>query len=110
MAESYYVKFPEVCKHLGIDASKVCGPVMMAAGWDPEACCPFGHPRGSPLHKPPVVKGQPFKLKDHKDELEKLGLTTQKQELAAMVAAGDKPSGTPRKIGKTLVYPKPHFG
>ena len=79
-------------------------------GGFPEGNCPFGHPKNSPLHKPPIVEGKPFKMADFAARFERLGLTGRKQELAAMNKAGDKPKGVPRKIGKTLVYPVPHFG
>ena len=110
MAGGNYVRWTAVCKHLGIDPLKVCGPVAMAAGKWPEANCCYHHPEGSALHKRPIVKGRPFALADYREELVRLGLTVHQPELLAMCKAGKKPAGAPRKIGNGLVYPKPHFG
>ena len=95
---------------MGWDPTKLCGPVIMAAGAFPEGNCCLGHAKGSPLHTPPHVNGKPFKLEDYKARFERLGLTGPKKELADMRKANGKPKGTPRKIGNTLVYPAPHFG
>ena len=78
-------------------------------GATPEGNCCFDHPAGSALHLTPKVDGKPFVLSEHKARLEQLGLTVHKKELADMRKAGGKPPGTPRKIGKTMVYPVPHF-
>ena len=81
----------------------------MAMGASPEGNCCFYHPQGCALHTKPMVNGKPFELTEHKAQLEELGLTVFKAELAEMRKAGGKPPGTPRKIGKALVYPVPHF-
>ena len=104
-----YVKFPAVCKHFGWDPARVCGPCVMAAGGPAEGNCCYFHPQGSPLHNQPKVAGKPFVLKDHQSQLQTLGLTVPKPELAALRDAGKKPPGTPRKIGGAMVYPVPHF-
>ena len=101
--------WPKVCKHLGIDPTKYCGPVAMAAGSWPEGNCCFGHPKGSALHKKPIVHGKPFRLEDHRAELEKLGLSMVKPELIAKRKAGEMPDGEARRIGQALVFPRPHF-
>ena len=101
---------PGVCKHFNLDPTKVCVPVMMAAGEAKEGNCCYNHTAGCALHAPVMIAGKPFVLDHHRKELNSLGLTGYKKELADMVKAGKKPSGTPRKIGNTLVYPVPHFG
>ena len=78
-------------------------------GKTPEGNCCFHHPAGCALHNPPKVHGKPFVLSEHKSQLEELGLTVYKKELADMRKAGGKPPGTPRKIGNAMVYPVPHF-
>ena len=110
MTGTVYVDFPAVCKHFGWDPTKVCGPVVMSAGDNPEGNCPYDHPAGCALHHMPKVKGKPFKLADYKAKLQELGLTVVKPELQAMRKAGKKPSGSPRKVGNALIYPTPHFG
>ena len=105
-----FVKFVDVCKHLGVDPSKVCGPVMMAANADKEGNCCYHHKPGCALHQQPIVNGKPFKLDDYRLELNRLGLTGVKPELIAMCKAGKKPEGVPRMVGQTLIYPTPHFG
>ena len=82
----------------------------MAAGEYPEANCCYFHPSGCALHKQPEVNGKPFSLLEHKAQLELLGLTVFKRELQQMARANQKPQGEPRKIGKALIYPLPHFG
>jgi hypothetical protein len=108
VAGSIWVDWPGVCKHLGMDP-ELSGPVIMGVGQNPEGNCPWGHPKGSPKHKRPMVKGKPFDLKDYKEELTKLGLTTFRPELKAEAEAGKNPPGTPKKVGSTLVYPARHF-
>ena len=92
-----------------MDAAKLCGPVIVARGGFPEGNCCYGHPLGSPLHKPPIVAGKPFAINDHHKKLMELGMVGTKSELVAMAEAKGTPSGTPRKIGHALVYPVPHF-
>jgi hypothetical protein len=105
----FYVDFPGICQHFGWDKTKLCGPTIMAVGGWPEGNCCYDHPAGCALHNVPKVGGKPFKLTDHKAELQKLGLTVHRKELKEMCKAGGKPNGTPRKVGNTLVYPAPHF-
>ena len=82
----------------------------MAANQDKaEWNCVYGHPSGCAQHKFPLVKGKPFKMTDHREELIKEGLTTQKQELIDDAKAGNKPPGAPTKVGKAHVYPARHF-
>ena len=107
-AGSQYIHWPGICKELGLEPNKVCGPTLMEAGGFPEGSCCFNHPKGSPLHAA-VVNGKPFKVREHWARLKRLGLITHKKELAALRLAGGKPPGTPTKIGQTLVYPVPHF-
>ena len=104
-----YVNFPGVCKHFGWNPTKLCGPTVMAMGASPEGNCCFFHPPGCALHNKPKVNGKPFVLSDHKAKLEELGLAGYKAELAELRKTGGKPPGTPRKIGKAMVYPVPHF-
>ena len=105
-----YVDFPAICKTMGWDPAKLCGPVVMAAGKFPEGNCCYGHAKGSPLHTVPKVNGKPFALEDFKARFEREGLTGAKKELSDMRRAGGTPEGTARKIGKALIYPVPHFG
>ncbi|MDC0525631.1 hypothetical protein OAO87_01435 [bacterium] len=109
VAGCQYVNFPGICEEMGWEASKLCGPVICAMGGFPEGNCPFGHPKNSPLHKQSTVNGKPFKMADFTERFGRLGLAGRKQELADMRKADGKPKGTPRKIGKALVYPAPHF-
>ena len=109
IAGSQHILFPDICEEMGWDKAKLCGPVIMNAGGFPEGNCCFGHPAGSPLHTPPMVKGKAFALADHKERLQSLGLTVQRKELAAMREAGGKPTGVPKKIGNALIYPVQHF-
>ena len=109
VAGAQFVDFPGICKEMGWEASKLCGPTITAMGGFPEGNCCFGHPKDSPLHQPPKVNGKPFKMADFQARFDRLGLTSRKQELADLRKAGGTPKGTPRKIGKALVYPVPHF-
>ena len=110
VAGAMHILFPDICKHYNLDPSKVCGPTMMAGQPSgKEANCCFGHPAGCALHNMPMVNGKPFDLRDHKKELNRLGLTCYRPELAAMRKAREKPKGTPRQVGKALVYPAQHF-
>ena len=106
------MNYPGICKELGIDPAQHCGPVMMQTGLfaTREGNCCYNHPKGSPLHNLPVLKGKTFALEDYQERLEAKGLVVKKKELAAMKRKGDKPPGTPRKVGNALVYPVPHFG
>ena len=107
-AGTIYVKWPAICKHFGWDITKLCGPYVMAANLDTAANnCVSGHKHHGPR---PTVNGKPFHLADHKAELVKLGLTEAREELKAMLKAGEKPPGAPKKMGKALIYPVPHFG
>ena len=95
---------------MGWEPAKLCGPTIMAVGNFAEGNCCYHHAKNSPLHDPPLVNGKPFALVDHKERFERLGLTSIKKELADMRREKGKPKGTPRKIGKALIYPVPHFG
>ena len=108
-AGAIFVNFPGVCKHFNWNPTKLCGPTVMAMGASPEGNCCFFHSPGCALHNAPKVGGKPFVLSEHKEKLEELGLTTYKAELAELRKTGGKPPGTPRKIGKAMVYPVPHF-
>ena len=109
---TWYVDWPGVCKEMGWDAAKLCGPVIMHTGLFAvrEGNCCFFHPKGSSLHDPPMVNGKRFAMADFQERLQTKGLTVRKKELVAMSKKGGKPQGTPRQIGKALVYPTPHFG
>ena len=82
-----YVDFPAICKTMGWDPAKLCGPVVMAAGKFPEGNCCYGHAKGSPLHTVPKVNGKPFALEDFKARFESEGLTGAKKELC--ISAGE---------------------
>lgn len=110
VAGAQYIDFPGICKEMGWEPAKLCGPVICAMGGFPEGNCPFGHPKNSPLHQSPKVQGKPFKMADFSERFSQIGLVQRKQELAIMRNKGGTPAGAPRKIGKALVYPMPHFG
>ena len=100
-----WVNWPEVCKHFSWDPKLYCGPVVMSGSSSPERAC--GH--GCAKHVWPKVNGQTFKLEDHRDELNRLGLTGVKKELQDDKKANKPPPGVPKKVGTALVYPARHF-
>ena len=105
------VDWPGVVEHFKWGNHKErCGPVIMSMGADPEANCPCGHPRGCAAHQRPKVRGVPFDLRNYKDELVKLGLTTHHQELRKEWAERRKPPGEPTRVGGAMLYPARHFG
>lgn len=71
-------------------------------------CC-FGHAHGSTVHSKPQYKGKPFEAQEHREELERLGFTSVRDELKAEAKANKKPPGQPKKVGVALVYPARHF-
>ena len=108
-----WVNFPEICKLYGWDQASVCGPVALGANEDHsknEKNCCNNHPSGCAKHKQQLVRGVPFKLSKHKDELVKKGLTVFRQELKDEVQGGRTPPGQPKKVNGALVYPARHFG
>ena len=104
------VDWPAICKKFGWNESELCGPVAMAAGpGDRERNCCSNHPKGCKAHVQPKVNGKPFKLGEYRDELRKLGLTTQHPKMAEECQAGQKPPGQPTKVGGATVYPARNF-
>ena len=113
LAGGILVQWPPICKHFGWgDHTKLCGPYVMSAdtarGARDERC--RWHDHASPLHHVPKVKGKEFELRDHQQDLEKLGLTRRVPELAERLNKGQTPPGKPKRVGKVDVYPTPHFG
>jgi hypothetical protein len=108
VAGSFYVKWEAQCKHFNWDHKKLCGPVInaMVPG---EVNCPYGHPKGCPEHKLPMVKGKTFSIKDHQAALEAAGITEPKEELRADTKAGRKPPGKPTMVKGHPIYPVRHF-
>ena len=74
-----------------------------------EANCCFNHAAGAHVHRTPKVKGKPFVLDDHREELNKLGLTRAHAELRADAKANKKPPGTPKTVNGAPIYPARHF-
>ena len=60
------IDYPGICKKMGWDASKLCGPWLCALrAEDPAECCPYKHPKGSALHgNRPSAEGKPFMMAD----------------------------------------------
>jgi hypothetical protein len=107
------VDFPGICKKMGWDPSKMCGPWTCALRVDDaEACCPFNHSKGSGLHtKRPQVEGKPFVLGDWIDRFVEQGLITKPEQLKVERAEDKPPPGKPTKTKDgALVYPARHFG
>ena len=105
-AGNYYVDWAGVCKHFGWNPKELCGPVAMSFNASAaETHCPGGHTAGCKAHQPPKVKGKPFKLAEHKDELQKLGLSVFQQQLKDEREAGKPPPGKPTKVKGQDVYP-----
>ena len=89
------VDFPGICKKMGWDPSKMCGPWTCALRVDDaEACCPFNHSKGSGLHtKRPQVEGKPFVLGDWIDRFVEQGLITKPEQLKVERAEDKPPPG-----------------
>ena len=111
LADKYMVDWPGICKHFGWrDHKALCGPTIMSMSPNPENSCIWGHAKGCAAHQKPKVDGKPFRLQDHRQQLAQLGLTKVCVELQSQAQAGKKPSGNPKMVGSTPVYPTPHFG
>ena len=74
-----------------------------------EANCCFGHTAGCAAHKQLLADGKPFVLQDHKEELNKAGLTSVKDELKADAKAKKKPPGKPTLKNGVPIYPVRRF-
>lgn len=106
------IDYPGICKKMGWDASKLCGPWLCALrAEDPAECCPYKHPKGSALHgNRPSAEGKPFMMADWIDRFMAQGLVTRRDELKAERLAAKPPPGKPVKTKEgALVYPARHF-
>lgn len=111
IAGNVYVDWIGICTHFGWNPKELCGPVIVAYdAATAESHCPGGHASGSKAFQRPMVKGKPFNIANHKDELQKLGLCGFQAELKAEREAGKPPPGNPKKVNGVNVYPaRRHF-
>ena len=56
-----------------------------------------------------MYKGKPFVYKDHRAEIEQLGMASKKQELINDGKAKKPPPGTPKQVKGATLYPVRHF-
>lgn len=110
LAGNRLIHWPAICTHFGWDASKLCGPKVVAFKDGPAHCC-YGHGAKHPIHsQQPKVNAKPFDMQEHLEALEAKGLVTTHDELRQDRKADRPPPGkaTKNKHGASI-YPARHF-
>ena len=94
-----------ICKYFGLgDPRKMCGAYHFSLAPTPPR--PYTDPS---YYTTLVYKGKPFVYKDHRDEIEQLGMASKKKELVDDGKAKRGPPGTPKVVKGATLYPVRHF-